>query len=199
MMLSFLPGMLIGVLHQNSSDVSTMEIVANVATVIAMITVAAVSQRVGRRKTLFWSAVAIAIFGSLAYAFMVVIANNGASFLPIAVLAIIGFILVNGPLGTCVVYLNERFGKGVRSSGYGTAYTVSLILPSLYSVWIGILQHVMPYDYAPLVLIALGGVLFAIGAHIGPETVNSSTLTEDDAAAVIPARSGVPTIAGGEA
>ena len=199
MMLSFLPGMLIGVLHQNSSDVSTMEIVANVATVIAMITVAAVSQRVGRRKTLFWSAVAIAIFGSLAYAFMVVIANNGASFLPIAVLAIIGFILVNGPLGTCVVYLNERFGKGVRSSGYGTAYTVSLILPSLYSVWIGILQHIMPYDYAPLVLIALGGVLFAIGAHIGPETVNSSTLTEDDAAAVVPARSGVPTIAGGEA
>jgi MFS family permease len=180
MMLSFLPGMLIGVLHQNASDVSTMEIVANVATIIAMIGVAAVSQRAGRRRTLFWCAVAIAVFGSLAYAFMVVLANNGASFVPIAVLAIIGFILVNGPLGTCVVYLNERFGKGVRSSGYGTAYTVSLILPSLYSVWIGILQHVMPYDYAPLVLVALGGVLFAIGARIGPETLAEGTLIRDD-------------------
>jgi hypothetical protein len=77
------------------------------------------------------------------------------------------------------VYLNERFGKGIRSSGYGTAYTVSLILPSMYSVWIGVLQHVMPYDYAPLVLIVLGGVLFAAGAWIGPETVTGGALTEE--------------------
>jgi predicted MFS family arabinose efflux permease len=173
MMLSFLPGLLIGVLHQNASDVSTMEIVANVATVIAMIGVAALSQRVGRRTVLFWSAAAITVGASLAYAFMVMLANSGAAFLPIAILAIIGFILVNGPLGCVVVYLNERFGKGVRSSGYGTAYTVSLILPSMYSVWIGVLKNVIPYDYAPLILILLGGVLFAVGARIGPETVTA--------------------------
>lgn len=196
MMLSFLPGMLIGVLHQNASDVSNMEIVANVCTVIAMIGFAAASQRLGRRRTLFWSAVAIAIGVGLAYGFMVVLANDRSSFLPVAILAIIGFILVNGPLGTCVVYLNERFGKGVRSSGYGTAYTVSLILPSLYSVWIGLLQHVMPYDYTPIVLIVLGGVLFAIGAHIGPETVHASTLTDDDAAAAARAAAPAP-VAGG--
>jgi hypothetical protein len=185
--------MLIGVLHQNASDVSNMEIVANVFTIIAMIGFAAASQRLGRRKVLFWSAVAIVIGGGLAYGFMVVLANDGASFLPIAILAIIGFILVNGPLGTCVVYLNERFGKGVRSSGYGTAYTVSLILPSLYSVWIGLLQHVMPYDYAPIVLIILGGVLFAAGARIGPETVHASTLTDDDAAAALALNSALTT------
>jgi hypothetical protein len=92
------------------------------------------------------------------------------------------------------VYLNERFGKGVRSSGYGTAYTVSLILPSMYSVWIGLLKNVMPYDYAPLVLIALGGVLFAVGAVIGPETVTDGTLAAE--AAPMPAE---PIIAGGEA
>lgn len=178
MMLSFLPGLLIGVLHQNASDVSTMEIVANVATIIAMIGVAALSQRVGRRPTLIWSAAAVIVIASLAYAFMVVLANDGAAFLPIAILAIIGFICVNGPLGCIVVYLNERFGKGIRSSGYGTAYTVSLILPSMYSVWIGVLQHVIPYDYAPLVLILLGGVLFLAGAWIGPETVTGGALAE---------------------
>jgi hypothetical protein len=185
--------MLIGVLHQNASDVSNMEIVANVFTIIAMIGFAAASQRLGRRKVLFWSAVAIVIGVGLAYGFMVVLANDGASFLPIAILAIIGFILVNGPLGTCVVYLTERFGKGVRSSGYGTAYTVSLILPSLYSVWIGLLQHVMPYDYAPIVLIILGGVLFAAGAKAGPETVHASTLTDDDAAAALARDSALTT------
>jgi Na+/melibiose symporter-like transporter len=185
MMLSFLPGMLIGVLHQNASDVSTMEIAANVATVIAMIGVAALSQRAGRRPTLIWSAAAITVGGSLAYAFMVVLANSGAAFLPVAVLAIIGFILVNGPLGCVVVYLNERFGNGVRSSGYGTAYTVSLILPSMYSVWIGLLKNVVPYDYAPLILILLGGVMFAVGAWIGPETVAVQLGTET-APAVVP-------------
>ena len=206
MMLSFLPGLLIGVLHQNSSDVSTMEIVANVATIIAMISVAALSQRVGRRVTLIWSAAAVIVIASLAYAFMVVLANDGAAFLPIAVLAIIGFICVNGPLGCIVVYLNERFGKGIRSSGYGTAYTVSLILPSMYSVWIGVLQHVIPYDYAPLVLILLGGVLFLAGAWIGPETVSGGLLAEQadvpvtagaSLSAASPASRG--TVAGGEA
>jgi len=205
MMLSFLPGLLIGVLHQNSSDVSTMEIVANVATIVAMIGVAALSQRVGRRVTLIWSAAAVIVIASLAYAFMVVLANDGAAFLPIAILAIIGFICVNGPLGCIVVYLNERFGKGIRSSGYGTAYTVSLILPSMYSVWIGVLQHVIPYDYAPLVLILVGGVLFLAGAWIGPETVTGGTLAEQadvpvGAGASLSAPSPVSrgTVAGGE-
>jgi predicted MFS family arabinose efflux permease len=206
MMLSFLPGLLIGVLHQNSSDVSTMEIVANVATIVAMIGVAALSQRVGRRVTLIWSAAAVIVIASLAYAFMVVLANDGAAFLPIAILAIIGFVCVNGPLGCIVVYLNERFGKGVRSSGYGTAYTVSLILPSMYSVWIGVLQHVIPYDYAPLVLILVGGVLFFAGAWIGPETVTGGLLAEQadvpvtagaSLSAASPATRG--TVAGGEA
>jgi hypothetical protein len=106
------------------------------------------------------------------------------------------------------VYLNERFGKGIRSSGYGTAYTVSLILPSMYSVWIGVLQHVIPYDYAPLVLIVLGGVLFAAGAWIGPETVTGGTLAKEAGQAAA-ARAGASlsaaspvaggTVAGGEA
>ncbi len=177
MMLSFLPSLLIGVLHQNASDVSTMEIVANLGTVAAMIGVGVLGQRIGRRRTLIWSAAAIAVFGSLAYALMVMLATGGASFLPVAVMAFIGFVLVNAPLGCVVVYLNERFGRGVRSSGYGTVYTVSLILPSLYSVWIGVLKNVVPYDYAALVLIALGGVLFAVAAWMGPETVTAGALT----------------------
>jgi hypothetical protein len=123
------------------------------------------------------------VCASAAFAFMVMLARNGAPFLAVAALAIVASVFVNGPLGTIVVYLNERFGKGVRSSGYGTAYTVSLILPSLYSVWIGLLGNVMPFEYAPVVLIALGGLLFAAGAWIGPETVTGGTLADDDTAA----------------
>lgn len=196
MLVSFLPGLLIQVLHQNPTDVSVLELVMSPLTAVAMIILATVSQRVGRRAVLFWMAACGAVFASLAFAFMVSLASDGSPFVAVAVLAIVASILVNGPLGTIVVYLNERFGKGVRSSGYGTAYTVSLILPSLYSVWLGLLSHVMPFEYAPVVLIALGGVLFAIGARIGPETVTGGTLAAEAASAAgaaEPAARPVPT------
>lgn len=184
MLVSFLPGLLIQVLHQNPGNVSVLEIVMAVFTGAAMVGFAALSQRVGRRTVMLWLAVAITIAGSLAFGFMVMMAQNGSSFLALSVLAIVASILANGPLGTIVTYLNERFLAGVRSSGYGAAYTLSLILPSLYSVWLGLLQHVMPYEYAPVALIAIGGILFALGAWLGPETVTGGTLAADDTAAV---------------
>ncbi|QRP43709.1 MFS transporter [Amycolatopsis sp. FDAARGOS 1241] len=165
--LSFMPGLLVGVLHQNPSNVSTLEIVANVATIISMILAGVLGQRIGRRKLLLGCAVAITVGASLAYLVLVLLARSGAGFLPIAFVA---FVLPNAPLGCLVVYLNERFGAGVRSSGYGSVYTLSLILPALYSVWITVLQTVMPYEYTAVVLIVLGGVLFFAGAWIGPET-----------------------------
>jgi MFS family permease len=181
MLVSFLPGLLISVLHQDPSDVSVMEIVMSVMTAAAMVGFAALSQRIGRRTVLSWTAAAVMIGASVSFAFMVTLAKDGASFLLVAILAIIASVLANGPLGTIVTYLNERFPLGVRSSGYGTAYTVSLILPSLYSVWIGILTNVMPFEYAPVVLIAVGGLLFTVGALMGPETVTGGTLTDDAA------------------
>jgi len=195
-LVSFLPSLLIQVLHQNADDVSVLELVMSPITSAAMIGLAVLSQRVGRRTVLFWAAASSSVCASLAFAFMVALAKNGSPFLAVAILAIVASVFVNGPLGTIVVYLNERFGKGVRSSGYGTAYTVSLILPALYSVWNGLLQHVMPFEYAPVVLIALGGVLFAIGARLGPETVTNSTLdaeTADAVPAAVPASRRVTT------
>jgi hypothetical protein len=35
------------------------------------------------------------------------------------------------------------------------------------------LGHLMPYRYTQVVLLALGGVLLAVGAWTGPETVNA--------------------------
>jgi hypothetical protein len=58
----------------------------------------------------------------------------------------------------------------------------------------------MPYDYAPLVLVVLGGVLFAVGAWIGPETVTGGTLTDVQAQVRVDASlSTGPATAGGAA
>lgn len=74
------------------------------------------------------------------------------------------------PYGVATVYLLEAFPTRVRASGYGLAYSYSLIIPSCYSFYMLGLSSIMPYVYTPVVLIALSGVLTAIGARLGPET-----------------------------
>jgi MFS family permease len=170
MVLSFLPGLLIGILHQSPKNVSTLEILANVVTALGMIGYAALSQRIGRRRMLVGIGISILVGESLAYLLMVMAARSGSGFFLIGFLALIAFFLANSPLGCVVVYLNERFPTRVRGSAYGTAYTVSLILPSLYSFWLLWLSKIVPYAYTALILIVLGGILFLWAALWGPET-----------------------------
>lgn len=168
--LSFLPGLLITVLHQPAAGVGTFEIVINVFGIAGMIGYGMLSQRIGRRSMLIVSAVLVTVVTPVAFGLMVLAASNGAGFTLVATLAAVAFLPPNIPLGCVIVYLNERFGSGVRSSGYSTAYTVGLILPGLYSYWIAGLSGVMPYEYAGIVLIVLGGLLFLLGAYLAPET-----------------------------
>ena len=188
-MVSFLPTLLIQVLHQNAANVSVLEIVSSLIIVGGMIGYGAVSQRVGRRRMLIWSGASVTVGSSIAFLFMVLFAHRGTGFMAIAVMATIAMFLANSPLGCIVVYLNERFRAGVRSSGYGTVYTVSLILPALYSVWLNVLKLAIPFAYTALVLVVLGGVLFLVGAVIGPETRDVELLGRE--VAPVPARGAV--------
>lgn len=178
MVLSFMPSLLIDVLHQNASDVSIMEIIASAVTALGMIGYGVAGQRIGRRRMLLVASALVAVVETLAFLAMVQFAKSGSGFLLVGIMAVVATFVANSPLGVIVVYLNERFAFGVRSSGYGTAYTVSLVLPALFPVWVGALRLAMPYEYTALVLIALGGVLFYTAAHIGPDTRTENLLSE---------------------
>jgi len=67
-------------------------------------------------------------------------------------------------------YLTESFRTGIRSSGYGISYSLATILPGLYSFYMLGLAKLMPYEFSPIVLLALGGFLLSLGALAGPET-----------------------------
>jgi hypothetical protein len=67
-------------------------------------------------------------------------------------------------------YINERFPTGVRASGYGIGYSLAAIIPSFFSIYMLALRRLMPFEYTPLVLIVLAGLLQIIGAWLGPET-----------------------------
>ncbi len=178
MTVSFLPVLLITVLHQTPSNVSWFEIVSSLTTASGMVLYGALSQKVGRRTLLRWVAVSVVTIGSAAWVFMIHFAEAGASFGLIALMAGIANFVTNAPLGVFVVYLNERFGTQVRAAGYSTAYTFGLILPGLYTVWVKGLAHIVPFAYTALFFIPLGGALVFLAAHRGPETLDAPLLGE---------------------
>jgi MFS family permease len=74
---------------------------------------------------------------------------------------------VYGPVGA---YLSERFVGGVRSSGYGLGYSLSIVGPALYPYYLPPLQEGFG-TYGPIaVLLVIAGVLVAAGGYWGPDT-----------------------------
>ncbi|MDO5500974.1 MAG: MFS transporter, partial [Propionibacteriaceae bacterium] len=70
-----------------------------------------------------------------------------------------------GPIGA---YLSERLPTAVRSTGYGTAYSLSIVIPALYPFYLPALEGVLGRNGAVLGLMILGAVLVAICGGLGP-------------------------------
>ncbi|GAB3624359.1 MFS transporter [Mariniluteicoccus endophyticus] len=70
-----------------------------------------------------------------------------------------------GPIGA---YLSERFPAAIRSTGYGTAYSLSIVVPALYPYYLPALEAVAGRTGAVLALIVLGGLLVAACGAMGP-------------------------------
>ena len=70
--------------------------------------------------------------------------------------------------GPVAAYLSERFPVQVRSTGYGSAYSLSLVAPALYPFYLPLLEHLAGRTGAVLVLVVCGGLLVVVGAALGP-------------------------------
>ena len=89
-----------------------------------------------------------------------------------AVPAVIGVALLQvvtvcgyGPVGA---YLCERFPAHVRSTGYGTAYSLSIVVPALWPWWLPQLQSVLGRDGSVAAVLVVGGLLVAGCGALGP-------------------------------
>ena len=67
-------------------------------------------------------------------------------------------------------YLVESFRTEIRSSGYGISYSLATILPGFYSFYMLGLAKLMPYQFTPIALLAIGGLLLSVDETAGPET-----------------------------
>jgi hypothetical protein len=91
---------------------------------------------------------------------------------PVGLIVLVALIeLLSLPIWAVLTpYLAESFRTRIRSSGYGVSYSLAAILPGLYSFYMLGLAKLMPYEYSPILLLALGGLLLSVGALAGPET-----------------------------
>lgn len=164
---STIPGLLVSFFSQDSETVTAGMLIAYVVMAIGYLAVAVIGQRWGRRKTLLWLGVVIAIVTSLAFFEMVRTLEDHGSLVQVFVFVTIAIVVGISPFGLAHTYVIERFPTSVRASGYGIGYSTAVIIPSFYSLFMLGLGKVMPYAYTPIVLIVVGSVLTVAAVSTG--------------------------------
>jgi MFS family permease len=130
--------------------------------------IGALTDRIGRRTFFIACGVSVGLICAAAFAFL---AEGPWSGVPL-VFGLTLLIRLSGASVFAVTpsYICERFPAAVRGSGFGTGYSLPLLVTAGYAYYQDWLGHIVPYAYTPVVLLVLGGVLILIGALIGPET-----------------------------
>ncbi|BCG04169.1 MFS transporter (plasmid) [Paraburkholderia sp. PGU19] len=166
----FLPtGILLKTLHLTAFQMTATLMVSYTVLCFSYVGAGMLGQRFGRRTML--SIIAV-LSGTLGAFLLYSLIDGGAGMsLPLVVLIVCGLaITVSSAWAVIVTYINERFATGVRATGFGVGYSLSVIVPSFYAFYMNWLGSVIPLRYAPVALLCIGGVIAFVGALMGPET-----------------------------
>lgn len=138
--------------------------IASVAQAVVMSMTGHVSTLLGRRRFfVLWGLMAAVVaplvwLGMLAGELIPVVAGVAV----LQVVTVCGY----GPVGA---YLCERFPAHVRATGYGTAYSLSIVAPALWPWWLPYLEgSPLGRDGAVAAVLLLGGLLVAGCGALGP-------------------------------
>jgi MFS family permease len=169
-LISIMPGVLIQHLHVPGKLMTNGLLITSFIQFFAFVGCGLLGQMIGRRLAIVLSGIAILIGGTGLYAAAVAHAFAGGSVVMTTAIACLCYLLVISPWGIVTTYICERFPTQIRASGYGIGYSVAVIIPAFSGAYMLALQTMMPYEYTPVVLIALAGGLIIVGALMGPET-----------------------------
>lgn len=151
------------------TDISVINSVVLLAAAIGIFAfpfIGIAGQRYGRREVfLVLGALNLVIAPA---AFGLAISNSGS---PAIVLwsATTGIVCALLVWALITAYILEMFPTEIRSSGYGIAYSLPSVIPAFYAYYMLGLKNVMPYDYTPVVIIAVGGLLLLVGAWVSKD------------------------------
>ncbi|EKA62836.1 Major Facilitator Superfamily transporter [Janibacter hoylei PVAS-1] len=161
----------------DGGEVATVMGVASVAQALVMSTTGHWSTVLGRRRYFVGWGLAAAVLAPLLW-----LATMTAAVLPFVVgVALLQVVTVcgYGPVGA---YLCERFPAHVRSTGYGTAYSLSIVVPALWPWWLPRLEPLLGHDGAVVAVLVVGGLLVAGCGALGPRLARCEL--DDDVEAV---------------
>lgn len=174
----------------SGGDVAVVMGVASVAQALVMSTTGHLSTFVGRRRYFIgWGLAAALLAPALWFATMT------AGVLPFVVgIALLQVVTVcgYGPVGA---YLCERFPAHVRATGYGTAYSLSIVGPALWPWWLPALEPALGHDGSVATVLVAAGLLVAGCGALGPRLARGD-LDRDLARVVADADTGTPAAAG---
>lgn len=150
------------------ADVSAVMLVATALSAVAMAACGHLSTLIGRRR-FFVGFGALALFAAPG-AYVAATAAAGTRSVPLVAVAVAALqvvtVSVYGPVGA---YLSERFAAGVRASGYGVGYSLSIVLPALYPFYLPGLEGRLGDLGAVVALLVLAAALVLVGGALGPE------------------------------
>lgn len=137
---------------------------ASIAQALVMVLAGHLSSLVGRRLLfVVWGAVAGLLGPVLWWA-----AVTAPTLAVAALLAALLQVATVSAYGPVAAYLSERFPTAIRSTGYGSAYSLSLVLPALYPFYVPALEPLLGRHATVMGMVALGGLLVVVGALLGP-------------------------------
>jgi MFS family permease len=165
-----LPGVINTVLGVQSHAVNTGILIGAALSMPIFPLMGLLSQKFGRRPTIIVFGLLSLVPASTLYYVLVAGAYHDSTML-IELVALI--LVLTIPVWAVITpYLAESFRTEIRSSGYGISYGLAPLLPGLYSFYLLGLAKLMPYQFGPIILLAMGGLLLTLGALAGPETKN---------------------------
>lgn len=148
----------------DGGEVATVMGVASIAQAVVMSLTGHLSSLLGRRRFFIAWGLFAGIAGPLLW-----LGILGSQNIPVAlgaamlqVVTVCGY----GPVGA---YLCERFPAHVRSTGYGTAYSLSIIVPALWPWWLPPLEGLLGRDGALVAVLVAAGALVACCGALGPQ------------------------------
>jgi MFS family permease len=170
MTITYLEPLLVTVLKLSAGPVNLTLLFANIALVFTFLAVGWLGQRFGRRPILILTGLLVLSVGVVVYYLMISNILGGGSLVLTLALAALGWVVILAPTGQITTYVTERFPTGIRASAYGIGYSLPVIIPGFFNFYLLGLSKLMPYVYTPLVMVFAAGLLWTIGAWIGPET-----------------------------
>ena len=163
----YMPTFLRVVLKIPAAATSAMLIAGSLVTIVAAISVGALSDWIGRKKTYLLFGVLNVILLPMFYLALAYQRTMGAVWAYSLAIAFLG----NAAYAPTLIFLNERFPTALRASGTGLSWNVGFAIGGLMPTFVSLASGSVEGLPAALAIFLAGGfIIYLIGAIVIPET-----------------------------